>query len=147
MNEDLRNTGIELSAEVKENNGWSYNYGVVYNNPESKFSTDKPGAKTYWDRNYGRWQLNGGVTYQKEQWTASLMMNYLADRVITPSSEHSYKVKPYLLANLNVDYQIDDESTLSLSVENLFNRKDIISHASETFATPANYMLKYKRTF
>ncbi len=147
MNEDLRNTGIELSAEVKENNGWSYNYGVVYNNPESKFSTDKPGAKTYWDRNYGRWQLNGGVTYQKEQWTASLMMNYLADRVITPSSEHSYKVKPYLLANLNVDYQVDDESTLSLSVENLFNRKDIISHASETFATPTNYMLKYKRTF
>lgn len=147
MNEDLRNTGIEISAEVKGENGWSYNYGIVYNNPESRFSTDKPGAKTYWDRNYGKLQLNGGITYQNERWTTSLTANYLADRVITPSSEHSYSVKPYLLANLNVDYKVDDVSNLTLSIENLFDRKDVISHSSETYATPINYMLKYKRSF
>ncbi len=148
INEDLKNTGIELSAEVKGNNGWSYQYGLTYGDPKARAKSEKPGVKTYWDRNFGRLQLNGGATYQMDKWTASLSANYLARRVLTPSTGPSFETKPYLLTSLNVNYAVDAVSAINLSIDNVLDRQDNVNHTSSAYyTTPINYMLSYKYKF
>ena len=149
-NEDFKNIGLEASVDIEGKGGWSYNYGITLQNPQSKESniSGSTATKTYWDRALGKLMLTGGVQYKKDKLGAALSFSYLANRVMTPSSDHSYGVKPYLLTSLNVNYDFDKFSTLSLSVDNLFNRKDIISHTSSYYySTPANFMLSYKLKF
>ena len=142
-NEDLKNTGIELTCDIAGVNGWSYNWGISYGNPESKTT-----AKPYWDRAYGRFQLNGGATYQQDKWRVALTESYLADRVMTPSSSESYSQKPYLLTSLNVTYNIDKHKEIFFTANNILDREDVISHSSsEYYDTPFNYTLGYKVTF
>ncbi|MBU2700295.1 iron complex outermembrane receptor protein [Sporomusaceae bacterium BoRhaA] len=142
-NEDLKNTGIELSCNIEGTDGWSYNWGVTYGNPQSKTT-----AKPYWDRTYGRWQVNSGVTYQKDKWRATLTESYLADRVMTPSSAASYGQKPYLMTSFNVDYEIDKKQDIFFTANNVLDRDDVISHqSSEYYYTPFNYSLGYKAKF
>lgn len=63
VNEDFRNTGIELSDEIRGKNGFSYNWGVTWQNPQTK-SSKRPGG---WYRTFGKVQLTGGVTYRKDK--------------------------------------------------------------------------------
>lgn len=142
-NEDMKNTGVELTCEIGGTNDWTFNWGVNYSNPLTK-STDKP----YWDRNYGRWQLNGGATYQHDKWKATLTANYLAERVMTPSKTPSYAAKPYLLTSLSVNYALDKNQDIFLIANNLFDRNDVISHSSsDYYYTPFNFSLGYKSKF
>ena len=144
-NEDTKNRGIEASATFKKDNGLSYHVGLTIQDPQTKDRSDKAGAKTYWDRSYGHFLLNAGITYQKDKWTGSLQGTYMWDRVMTPSNAHSYDVKPYLLTSFQVKYAPNKQDEISLSIENLLNRKDIISHTSSYYyATPTNYLLTYK---
>ncbi len=148
VNEDLKNTGLEVSADIQGNNGWSYQYGVTYSDPQGKSNSQKPGAKQYWDRYFGRLQLNGGATYQKDKWTTSLTATYLTERVLTPSDKPSFKTKPSLLTTLNVKYAVDKTSEINLSIDNILDRQDNITHASSAYySTPINYMLSYKYKF
>ena len=148
VNQDVKNTGLELSSEIKGDNGWSYNYGVTYSNPQSKSSSQLGTVKNYWDREFGKWQLNGGVTYQKERLTASLTANYLADRVLTPSSAPAQKTKPYLLTTLNINYAINEQSEWNLSIDNVLDRDDNVNHTSSAYySAPTNFMLSYKYKF
>lgn len=101
-NEDFKNTGVELTCDIVGKDGLSYNWGINYGDPKVK-GTKKP----YWDRKFGRVQLNGGITYSKDKWRSSLTASYLADRVGTPSSSHSEKIKPYLLTSLSTTYQME----------------------------------------
>ena len=147
-NEDTKNMGIEASATFKKDNGLSYYVGLTIQDPQTKDRSDKAGAKTYWDRSYGHFLLNAGITYQKDKWTGSLQGSYMWDRVMTPSNAHSYDVKPYLLTSFQVKYAPNKQDEISLSIENLLNRKDIISHTSSYYyATPTNYLLTYKHKF
>lgn len=148
VNEDLKNTGIELSAAVKDDNGWTFNYGVTYNNPQSKSSSSLGTVKNYWDRNFGRWILNGSATYQEGPWTMSLTANYLADRVLTPSTGPSKETKPYLLTTLNINYVLDAANELNLSVDNVLDRRDNVNHTSSAYySAPVNFLLSYKHKF
>ncbi|WP_312337665.1 TonB-dependent receptor plug domain-containing protein [Anaerospora hongkongensis] len=148
VNEDLKNTGLEVSADIEGNNGWSYQYGVTYSDPQAKSNSQKPGAKQYWDRNFGRLQLNGGATYQKEKWTTSLTATYLTERVLTPSDKPSFKTKPSLLTTLNVNYAVDKSSEINLSIDNILDRQDNVTHSSSAYySTPINYLLSYKYKF
>ena len=148
QNQDFRNTGVEAGVTVVGQHGWSWNYGVAYGNPQSKYSSQNVSTKNYWDRIFGRWQMNGGVSYQKEKWTATLSGTYLADRVLQPSSSHSVSVKPYLLTSFSVDYAPDKSSTISLSLDNILDRDDNVNYSSGAFySTPFNYLLSYKYKF
>ena len=148
-NADTKNKGIEASVTVNENNGLSWHYGISYSNPYKKNSSSSTAVKKqYWDRMYGRWQMNGGLTYQKDKWTASLNGTYLCARVMTPSREHSYPTKPYFLTSLNVQYAPSATDTISLSIDNLLDRKDNLSHTSSYYySTPINYMVSYSHKF
>lgn len=142
-NEDFKNTGIELSCDIEGKNGWSYNWGVNYMDPKVK-GTKKP----YWDRKYGRVQLNGGITYSKDKWVSSLQGTYLAERVGTPSSSHSCHEKPYFLTSLTTTYNADKQNSFTLTMDNLLDREDNLSHSgSEYYSTPFNFMLTYNYKF
>lgn len=148
-NADTKNKGIEASVTVNENNGLSWHYGISYSNPYKKNSSSSTAVKKqYWDRMYGRWQMNGGLTYQKDKWSASLNGTYLCARVMTPSREHSYPTKPYFLTSMNVQYAPSATDTISLSIDNLLDRKDNLSHTSSYYySTPINYMVSYSHKF
>lgn len=142
-NEDFKNTGIELSCDIEGKNGWSYNWGVNYMDPKVKGK-----KKPYWDRKYGRVQLNGGITYSKDKWVSSLQGTYLAERVGTPSSSHSYHEKPYFLTSLTTTYNADKQNSFTLTMDNLLDREDNLSHSgSEYYSTPFNFMLTYNYKF
>lgn len=148
VNEDFKNKGLELSVKGNEENGFAWHIGLTYQDPQSKQSTEKTSAKRYWDRSYGRILINGGVGYDKDKWSTALNFTYLADRVKSPTSTHSYDIKPYLLTSFNAKYSPNDRSDILFTVENVLNRRDVTSHtSSDYFATPRNFLLSYRYKF
>lgn len=148
INEDFKNHGIEASIRGQEDNGFTWHAGLTWQNPKSKQTTEKTSAKRYWDRSYGRILLTGGVGYEKEKWTTALNFSYLADRVQSPPAAHSHSVKPYLLTSMTVKYSPNKSSEIMLAIDNLLNRKDIVSHTtSDYYATPRNLILSYRYKF
>lgn len=143
-NEDFRNIGLELSNEIQGTHGFSYNWGLTWQNPQTKSSKKMLG----WERTFGRIQLTGGVTYKKDKWTSSLSASYLADRVQSPSDAPAYRSKPYLLTTWNTTYAPDENSELSLRIDNVLNRNDTTMHSgSEYYVAPINYLLSYSYRF
>lgn len=148
INEDFKNHGIEASIRGQEDNGFTWHAGLTWQDPKSKQTTEKPSAKRYEDRSYGRILLTGGVGYEKEKWTTALNFSYLADRVQSPLAAHSHSVKPYLLTSMTVKYSPNKSSDIMLAIDNLLNRKDIVSHTtSDYYATPRNLILSYRYKF
>lgn len=148
INEDFKNYGIEASIRGQEDNGFTWHAGLTWQDPKSKQTTEKTSAKRYWDRSYGRILLTGGVGYEKEKWTTALNFSYLADRVQSPLAAHSHSVKPYLLTSMTVKYSPNKSSDIMLAIDNLLNRKDIVSHTtSDYYATPRNFILSYRYKF
>lgn len=148
INEDFKNHGIEASIRGQEDNGFTWHAGLTWQDPKSKQTTEKTSAKRYWDRSYGRILLTGGVGYEKEKWTTALNFSYLADRVQSPLAAHSHSVKPYLLTSMTVKYSPNKFSDIMLAIDNLLNRKDIVSHTtSDYYATPRNFILSYRYKF
>lgn len=145
-NEDLRNTGIEISCDVNKGEGFNFNYGLTYQNPMVQ-STSKTGILSDWRHKYGKVQLTGGVGYVKDKWRASLTANYLADRYMLSSTSHE-ETKPYLLTALNVAYAPTKHQEFSLTVDNLLDREDNLGHTGTYYyTTPINFLLSYKYTF
>ncbi len=148
VNEDFKNKGIELSVRGNQHNGFTWNLGVTFQDPKSKQTTEKKSAKTYWDRSLGRWMINGGVGYEKGKWSTALNFTYLADRVMSPSSSHSYEQKPYLLTTFTAKYAPNAESDITLTIDNVLSRRDVTSHtSSDYYATPFNYLISYRYKF
>lgn len=146
-NEDFKNTGVELTCDISGENGWSYNWGINYGDPKVKAEGNNS-TKNYWDRKYGRLQLTGGVTYQKDKWSTSLSGTYLTERVGTPSNQHSWAIKPYLLTSLSTTYKMDENNEASLTVDNLLDRNDIVNHTGTNYyATPLNFLLTFKHKY
>lgn len=142
-NEDFKNTGIELTCEIKGKGPWSYNYGLTIQDP--KYLADKKG---YWDRKFGRYQLMGGIGYKAGKWNANLSGSYLAGRVASPSASDSYEMKPYFLTTLNAIYSLDKQSDITLTIDNVLSRSDNMSHSGSTYySTPCNFLLSYTYKF
>ena len=142
-NEDFRNTGLELSCETQGKHGFSWNWGVTWQNPETKGSKG-----TDWERTFGKLQLTGGVLYKRGKWSSSLTGSYLAGRVQSPSSEPSYACKPYFLTSWSTAYRPDDRSEIRLTVENVLDRADVTSHTGANYrVAPTNFMLSCNYTF
>lgn len=143
-NEDFKNYGLELSVTEKATDTLTWHAGITLQNPRTKVNSEKIGAKTYWDRKYGRFILNAGLSYEKDKWKAALQANYMADRVLSPSSAHSFDEKPYLLTALTVKYMPNAKQDIVLTVNNILDRDDNISHSSSHYRTiPTNFLLTY----
>ena len=148
LNEDFKNTGIEFSAEINNDNGFSFNYGVTYSDPQSKSNSQKSGVINDWRRTFGRLQFNGGITYKQDKWLANLTANYLAERVITTNTKGVADVKPYLLTTFNLKYAADKNHEFTLSMDNVLDRQDNVNHTSSYYySTPFTYLLSYTYKF
>lgn len=147
-NENHKNHGIELSCDINGSNGWSFNWGITYQDLKLRKSTSA-GNNTPWTNKYGNWMLNGGVNYSQDKWQASIMGNYLADRTL----ENNYKpksVKPMLLTSMRVAYKPVVSQEIYLTVDNIFDRQDITTHSSagSAYYTPErSFELGYRFTF
>ena len=142
-NEDYRNYGAEFTCDIAGSGPWSYNYGLTVQDPKVK--SEKKG---YWDRKFGRVQLSGGVGYTKDKWSTNLLASYVAARVATPSQAESYDMKPYLLTTFNTIYRPDKNSDITLTIDNLLNREDNMSHSgSNYYTTPCNFLVSYSYRF
>ena len=153
-NEDFHNEGLELSYAMKGKNGFSYNLGLTWQNPKVKDSgrvfndmgTDI--TKSYWDRTLGKFQLTGGVSYKKDKWRAAFSASFLGARVRKTYGEPNPHEKPYFLTSLVVAYAPTDKSEFELTVDNVFDRHDVISKGtSPYYAAPCNFMLSFTQKF
>lgn len=141
-NEDIKNTGIELSCNINNGGGWHTNWGISYSNPQ-KYETDKNGDSEGWHRYYGKLQLNGGINYTNEKWKAALTATYLASR--ERDTDTGGSIKPMLLTGANVSYKLATAREIFLTVDNLFDRKDITSHStSEYYTLGRTFQLGYR---
>ena len=154
-NENLRNTGIEAEYVVTNDKGFGYNVSASYSNPQTE-QIDKTGYNFGWMDDYARFEFKTGLTYRMDKWKAALNASYLADRK-TYSAKISKgnatvtkaEAKPYLLTNLNVEYQAQKDFSVFATFNNIFDRKDIsyYSTSSEYYVTPFNFMIGCKYSF
>ena len=79
---------------------------------------------------------------------SSQAASYLANRVQSPSDEPSYRSKPYLLTTWNTTYAPDENSEISLRINNVLDRHDSTMHSgSAYYVAPINYLLRYSYKF
>ena len=124
-NAEFRNTGLEIEYAKALKHGWSFNLGASFSNPENKEpSTD-------WTLYSARTQLTGGLQYGRGKWNGSVAMNYLAGRQV--STDQPDGIPNALLANLTLGFALTDKTKLTLRVENLFDRRDVVSNGSSSY--------------
>ena len=147
-NEDIRNTGIELTWNVDMGDGFKANLGASYSNPEKYSTTTEYNVETSgrWRDYYGKVQLNGGLSYQKDKLTSALNFNYMCKRTRDVDAETA--MKPYLFTDLNLSYKPEKNQKFFVNVDNLFDRKDITTAATSSFYTMGiNFMVGYEYSF
>lgn len=151
-NQDVKNTGVEASVKYQGDDGFSYNFGIAYGDPKAKTKRDNAPAsvkvKDYWDRQFGRFQLTGGIGYKKDKWAVNLTSTYMWQRVASPTSSPAFDIKPYLLTSLHLKYSMDKHSDIIFAMENLLDREDNFGGSTTAYySTPRSYLLKYSYNF
>lgn len=146
-NEEFKNIGFELSNITHLNNGLTFNYGITWQNPRVKEGMSQEVTNDEWTRKYGKFLLNTGVTYKKNKLTANLTASYLADRVMN-GTYGVVKTKPYLLTSLNIKYAPEKNHEIALSMDNILDRDNNVSHTSSNYyGAPFTYLLSYSYKF
>lgn len=148
-NQDFKNTGFEASLRVDTSEKFDYDLGLLVHNPKYKWNTD---IRNGWHNKFGKYQITGGVGYKIDKFRAKLTGSYIGDRYSSPSTmSYSYKLKPYFLTSLTATYSPDNNSEVSLLINNLLNRSDILSYSNKvgfgSLYTPTNFMLSYTYRF
>lgn len=62
------------------------------------------------------------IDYQHDKTNASLNLSYMGGRV---NNSKQTDVKPILLSNLHVGHEVFANATLTLDINNIFNRRDL----------------------
>lgn len=112
-----KNTGIELSYtnQLDENLIWTV--GGIYSKPQNKTTNTAP-----WKDVLGKYQVMTSIDYQHDKTNASLNLSYMGGRV---NNSKQTDIKPILLSNLHVGHEIFANATLTLDINNIFNRRDL----------------------
>ena len=111
-----RNTGVELSYSRKLSDELNWTVGGIYSNPQNKASDSAP-----WKDVLGKYQVMTSLDYQHEKTNASLNLSYMGGRV---NNSKQTDIKPILVSNLHVGQEIFANATLTLDVNNIFDRRD-----------------------
>ena len=142
-NENLRNTGIEAEYSFNNTKGFGYNVSASYGNPQTE-KIDSKDVSSGWLHDYSRFDFKTSVTYRMDKLRSAVSASYIAGRA---TDDVDYK--PYLMVNLNADYQADANNSFFFTMNNLLDRHDITykSTSSEYYVTPFNFMVGYKYSF
>ena len=86
------------------------------------------------------------INYTVGKLTTAFNISYLGDRMRDASPYASMKTQ--CLSDLNFSYQANENSRFFLNIDNLFNRRDIVSSASSNFYNLGrNFMAGYEYKF
>lgn len=134
---EYRNTGVELSYTKKFNDNFSWTVGGIYSKPQNRTTSETP-----WKDVLGKYQLMTSIDYQAAKITASFNLSYMGNRV---KNSDQTSVNPLLLSNLHVGYDVYKNTTLTLDINNIFDREDLTDPDSlyltqgRTFLVSLNY--------
>jgi vitamin B12 transporter len=148
FNENVRNTGIELSCAIAHDDNWSSHWGVTYQNPQAQ------NVNTYddnaWHSIYNRYQLQGGVDYTHSKFASSMSVNFVGDRTSTKASSDKpvRSLKPQCFTDLHFTYAAEKNQKAFLHINNIFDRLDITSNSTSNFySLGRNFMVGYEYSF
>lgn len=137
---NFRNTGIEAEWTQTINEHWNYSVGIGYGNPEIK---DPSAKKPTWTRDAARVDGAAALTYRGEKVRSTLSFKYLGDREI-----YNKKQVPFLSRfTWNTIYDVTDSDTITLTLNNLFDRDNNYANRYGNLELPFNWRLMYAHTF
>lgn len=112
-----KNTGIELSYTNQLDENLTWTVGGIYSKPQNKTTNTAP-----WKDVLGKYQVMTSIDYQHDKTNASLNLSYMGGRV---NNSKQTDVKPILISNLHVGHEVFANATLTLDINNIFNRRDL----------------------
>ena len=162
-NENIKNKGIEVEYGMYAQKGFGYNVSASYGNPKAQ-KIDKFDHDFGWQEDNNKLELKAGLTYRMAKWKAAMNAAYVSGRhgfkttsktinndgsTKKEASLSTFDAKAYLLTNLNVEYQAQKDLTFFATVNNIFNRDDVVfySDSAEYYCTPVNFMIGMKYSF
>lgn len=138
-NQDIRNTGIEISSTCNASKGWHTNWSANFSNPQYNDKQDD----NVWKNQYGKIQLTAGVGRHVGDWTTDLSATYLTDREYDNQS-----IKPMLLTSLNIKKSVGKDREWYLVIDNLLDRQDITTNTTSVYyAMPRSARIGYRIAF
>lgn len=141
------NVGVEYQYKKVLGSKWGYNFGVAYQNPKSK----KDGVTSQAD---DKLQFNCGLDYTISKLSTNITGAYVGRRQPSyyynlPSGDPNRtneKLKEKIDLSASINYQADKNSSFRLNLNNILDRKDVISKY-EYRVLPFNWMLTYQYSF
>ena len=137
-NMDFKNKGLEITYDKDFGSKYSYSLGANFCNPKGQEKKNN-GA---WERKFAREQYTASVKYHDDKFNAALTGMFMTDR--------AYNCDDLLPVNFIAGYKLDKSSKLELGVENIFDRKDLVSNPGSTqeyYSMPRTVHLTYTYTF
>lgn len=148
FNENVRNTGVELSVAMNHDDNWSTRWGATWQRPQAQNNNNY--GNNDWHDIYNRYQLQGAVDYKYSKFTGSMSVNYVGNRTSTKASTTS-KVRPIksqCFTDLHFTYAPEKNQKAFFHVNNLFDRLDITSNSTTNYYTLGrNFMVGYEYSF
>lgn len=147
INENVKNTGVELSYTIKHDNKFTSNFGITFQSPKAQNS------KTYedngWHDIYNKYQVQGGLNYKLTKFTANLTANFVGNRTSTKTAGTPQReIKPQFFTDMHFTYSPEKNHKAFLHINNLFDRLDITSNNSSNFySLGRNFMVGYEYSF
>ncbi len=147
INQDVKNTGIELSCSIAHDDNWNSSWGVTYHNPKARNESAKNGyGDDKWHDYLGKYQINGSINYNSDKFTGSLKGNFVGDRTSNEKTQHDKK--PQFFTDLHLSYQPEQNHKVFLHINNLLDRQDITTNGTSNYLTLGrNFMLGYEYSF
>lgn len=143
INEDVRNTGVELTWAMQASDNLSYNAGISYSHPQKRTEGENDGN---WHDYYGKVQINAGVVWTSGKLTTAANLNFLGNRVRDAAPYADFK--PQLFTDINLSYAPNKDGRFFLNIDNILDRQDIISSSSSSFySLGRNFMAGYEYKF
>lgn len=136
---DFRNTGIEAEYDKMVNAHWNYSLGLGFSNPETR----DPSKKTSkWEQDSARIDGVASVTYRTDKLRSTLSYKYLGDR----ENYNKRQVPSRSRFTWNTIYDVTDNDTVSLTLNNLFDHKNYANKYGN-LELPFNWRLSYSHKF
>lgn len=148
FNEDVKNTGVELSYAIKHDDNWSTRWGATYQNPKAQNIHNY--GDMDWHQIYNKYQLQGAVDYTQSKFAASMSVNFVGDRMSTRASitKPQREIKPQCFTDLHFTYAPEKNQKAFLHINNIFDRLDITSNSTANFySLGRNFMVGYEYSF
>ena len=137
---EFRNTGIEAEYKSYVTSNIIMTLGASYSNPKKQDVNKKD-----WVQTAPKLELNLALDYEKDKWQAGLAASYWGVRAYNRDKQRNPE---FININAHVNYSPNESQTIGFYVNNLLNRKNVISQGEwEYWDLPRNYYVNYSYHF